>query len=400
MADFGVMMLSWEFPPRIIGGIAPHVFELSKALAGKGVLVYVITCDFPGAPAYEEIEGVRVYRVDSYSFPTPDFATWIAMMNVNLQTKATEVLASIRDNIHVLHAHDWLVANASIGLKHIFRIPLLATIHSTESGRRKGIHDDYQRMIGSTEAWLTQEAWRVICCSDFMAEEVKKALSVPHDRIDVIPNGINTLPFEVPYDREAFRSRFVGKGEKLVLYVGRFVQEKGVALLVEAVPKVLRALDAKFVMVGEGYMKETLLKRLDEMDVAKAVNITGFLDTETVRLLFRAADVCVVPSLYEPFGIVALEAMAAGAPIVTTGIGGLGEILKHGKSAVIASPAVDSIAKAITRILRNPAYADSLRQRAFQRVASLYRWDSIAERTRTVYERVMDEYDGGVWKPR
>src|SRR3989304_4639604 len=130
LADFGVMMLSWEFPPRIIGGIAPHVYELSKALVRMGISVYVVTCDFPGAPDYELVEGVRVYRVDSYKFPTPDFATWTAMMNVTMQTKATEVLASIRDKIHVLHAHDWLVANACIGLKHIFRIPLLATIHS------------------------------------------------------------------------------------------------------------------------------------------------------------------------------------------------------------------------------------------------------------------------------
>ncbi|MBI2126649.1 MAG: glycosyltransferase family 4 protein [Thaumarchaeota archaeon] len=399
LADFGVMMLSWEFPPRIIGGIAPHVYELSKALVRMGISVYVVTCDFPGAPDYELVEGVRVYRVDSYKFPTPDFATWTAMMNVNMQTKATEVLASIRDKIHVLHAHDWLVANACIGLKHIFRIPLLATIHSTEHGRRKGIHDDYQRMISSTEAWLTREAWRVVCCSSYMAQEVKNALFVPDDRIDVIPNGINTLPFEVAYDREAFRSRYARPAEKLVLYVGRFVHEKGVSLLVEAVPKVLHNIDARFVMVGEGYMKDTLIKRVDEMGVAHKVHIPGFLDTDTVRLLFRTADVCVIPSLYEPFGIVALEATAARAPIVTTGVGGLGEILEHNESAIVASPTVESLAGAVTKILKDPTYAGSLSQRAYERVMSLYRWDIIADSTRSVYERVINEYRAGIWKP-
>lgn len=393
-------MFSWEFPPRIIGGIAPHVYELSRALARKGVLVFVVTCDFPGAPDYEVIDGVRVYRVDSYRFPTPDFATWTSMMNVNMQAKATEVLANVRDKIHILHAHDWLVANAAIGLKHLFRLPLLATIHSTEYGRSKGIYNDYQRMISSTERWLTREARRVICCSGYMLKEIKKSLLVPDYKIDVIPNGINTSPFEVPYDREAFRSRFVASGEKLVLYVGRFVREKGVDLLVEAVPKVLRNIDARFVMVGEGYMKDTLLKRVEEMGLAKKVYISGFLDTETVRLLFRAADACVVPSLYEPFGIVALEAMAAGAPIVSTGVGGLGEILEDNISAVIAYPRANSISKAITKILQEPTYADSLRKRAYERVTSFYRWDLIAEKTRRVYQRLMSEHEAGVWKPQ
>ena len=125
------MMLSWEFPPRIIGGLAAHVHDLSKSLVQKGVEVHVVTCDFPDAPAYEDVEGIHVHRVDSYRYPTPDFATWAAMMNVNLQTKAAEIMASTK-KIQLIHAHDWLVANASVGLKHVFRIPLIATIHSTE----------------------------------------------------------------------------------------------------------------------------------------------------------------------------------------------------------------------------------------------------------------------------
>ena len=398
MTGIGVMMLSWEFPPRIIGGIAPHVYELSKALVRKGILVYVITCDFPGTPDYEVVDGVRVYRIDSYRFPTPDFATWTSMMNVNMQIKAAEVLANVRDKVHVLHAHDWLVANASISLKHLFRIPLLATIHSTEYGRRKGIHDDYQRMISSTEAWLSREASRVICCSRYMLQEVNKALSISEDKIDVIPNGINSIPFETSYGRDAFRARFVQDGEKLVFYVGRLVHEKGVSLLAESIPKVLKKIDAKFIIVGEGYMRDDLIKRVNEIGVAHKVLIPGFLDTDTVRLLFRSADVCVVPSLYEPFGIVALEAMVAKTPIVTTGVGGLGEILEHDKSAVFASPTAESIARAIIKVLQDPASANSLRERAYGRVISLYRWDRIAESTHSVYERIIRESNEGNWK--
>lgn len=393
-------MLSWEFPPRIIGGIAPHVNNLSRNLVRKGTRVHVVTCDYPGAPEYEEVEGIKVHRVDAYKFPTPDFATWVSMMNVNLSIKAAEIMKTHKDEIRLLHAHDWLVANASIGLKHMFRVPLIATMHSTEYGRRRGIHNDYQRMISSTEAWLTREAWRVICCSNYMASEVSNALSVPSNRIDMIPNGVNLQVFEGEYGREAFRAKFALPSEKLVLFVGRLVHEKGVGMLVDAIPRILQRVDAKFVIVGEGYLKEQLLARVEELGVTHKTFISGFLDTSTVKHLFRTADVCVVPSLYEPFGIVALEAMAAKSTLVTTGSGGLGEIVEHDKHGVVVYPSAESIAWGVTRVLVDPAYADRLRQAAYERVTSAYRWDNIASTTLEVYRRVTAEYVAGQWKPK
>jgi glycosyltransferase involved in cell wall biosynthesis len=396
----GVLMLSWEFPPRIIGGIAAHLNDLSKALTKLGIRVFVLTCDFPGAPAHEELGGISVYRVDSYRLPTPEFATWTAMMNVNLQLKAAEVLNEFGAEIQLLHAHDWLVANAGIGLKHLYRLPLLATIHSTEQGRRGGLFNDYQRMIHEVEAWLVREAWRLICCSGFMASEVTNSLGAPHDRVDIIPNGVEPAPFHEPFDKAAFRARFARPEEKLVLYVGRLVHEKGVGLLVEAIPRVLRTVDAKFAIVGEGYMKEQMIARVQELGVAAKTFVSGFLDTLTVRRLFATADVFVVPSLYEPFGIVALEAMAARTPVVTTGAGGLSEIVQHDQTGVRVFAEAESLAWGITRVLTEASYADALRTAGFARVSSVYRWDRIAELTAQVYRRALKEYEGGTWKPR
>ncbi|MEM0111817.1 MAG: glycosyltransferase family 4 protein, partial [Candidatus Parvarchaeota archaeon] len=152
-----IMMFTWEFPPRIIGGISPHVYNLSKELAENGAEVYVITCDFPGAPAHEKVDDVEVFRVDSYKNPAPDFASWVYLMNMNMQKEAASIIRDL-GGVDILHAHDWLVAAATIGLKHVFRKPLIATIHSTEVGRRGGIYSDYERMIHETEAWLTYEA--------------------------------------------------------------------------------------------------------------------------------------------------------------------------------------------------------------------------------------------------
>lgn len=396
----GVMMLSWEFPPRIIGGIAAHLNDLSKALTKRGIRVYVLTCDFPGAPAYEELDGIFVYRVDSYRLPTPDFATWTAMMNVNLQLKAAEVLNEVRAGIHLLHAHDWLVANAAVGLKHLYRLPLLATIHSTEQGRRGGLSNDYQRMIHGVESWLVREAWRVICCSGFMASEVTGTLGAPRERVEVIPNGVDPTPFADRFDTAAFRLQFARPEEKLVLYVGRLVHEKGVGLLIEAIPRVLRKIDTKFVIVGEGYLKEQLIRRVDELGVGHKTYIAGFLETPTVRRLFRTADVFVVPSLYEPFGIVALEAMAARSPVVTTGAGGLGEIVAHDQTGVRVYPDPDSLAWGILRVLNDAAYATRLRDQGLARVSTVYRWDHIADLTMQVYHRVQREYEQGSWKPQ
>jgi len=395
-----IIMLSWEFPPRIVGGIAAHVHDLSRALAQTDLDVHVITLEFPGAKGYEEIEGVHVHRVDSYKYSSPDFASWTFMMNLNLQAKGIELIRSLKGNVDVVHAHDWLVAMAAVGLKHLLRVPLLATIHSTEYGRRNGLHTNYQTMIHQTESWLSHEAWRVICCSDYMASQVSWAFGLPRQNIEAIPNGVDLDKFRANFDRENFRKKFASPDEKLVLFVGRLVYEKGAGVLVEAIPKVLSNVDAKFVCVGEGYMKDVLISRTHHLGITHKIYFTGFLDDPTVKLLYRVADVCVVPSLYEPFGIVALEGMAARTPVVTTGAGGLSEIVEHDKTGVkvyLNDP--DSLAWGILRVLLDKKYAERLTQNAYKKVVEVYDWNRIAERTKSVYERILHEYEKGSWKP-
>jgi glycosyltransferase involved in cell wall biosynthesis len=392
-------MLSWEFPPRIVGGIARHLYGLSRALSRIGVEVDVFTCDFPGADAEEQVDGVHVHRIDSYKFPAPDFASWNFMMNLNMQRAASEFVRGSNGQVDILHAHDWLAATAAMGMKHMLRLPLVATIHSTEYGRRNGLHTPYQRMIHDMEHWLAYEAWRVICCSEYMASHVSWALGLPREKVDVIPNGVDSKEYAKPYDRKNFRRRFASPREKLVLFVGRLVHEKGASVLVEAIPKILSKVDAKFVIVGDGYMRDQLISRAQALRVEAKVYATGFLDDETVRLLYRTADVCVVPSLYEPFGIVALEAMAAKTPLVVSDVGGLSEIVEHDKTGVkIYANSPDSLAWAVARVLTDARYADTLRNGSYEKVQQVYDWNSIAAGTKTVYERVLEESRSRDWK--
>jgi len=395
-----IMMLSWEFPPRIVGGISPHVYYLSRSLAKNGAKVYVVTCDFPGAPQHETIDGVEVFRIDSYKNPSPDFATWVYLMNVNMQKEAAALVRSLDGKIDVFHAHDWLVADAGIGLKHVFRKPLLTTIHSTEIGRRNGIHYDYERMIHETEAWLTYEAWRVICCSHYMVSHVQWAFGLPQDKLVMVPNGVNveTYARTEREDLNGFRNRFALPEEKIVLFVGRLVYEKGVHVLVNAAFKVLRQVNAKFIIVGNGYMKEQLSGLVKNMGFSHKILFTGFVDDDTLRKLQTCADVCVVPSLFEPFGIVALEAMAAKSPIVVSDTGGLSEIVEHDVTGAKAYPEnPDSLAWGITKVLLDEGYANWIRHNAYKKIQEQYDWHQIAQKTKRIYETVLSEYSRSFW---
>ncbi len=398
--SFRVVILSWEFPPRIVGGIAPHVYNLSRDLVRKGIDTYVVTCDFPGAPEYEEIDGVHVFRVDSYTSPSPDFATWVYLMNVNMEKESAALIRRLDGQINLIHAHDWLVANSAIGLKHIFRVPLVATIHSTEIGRRNGLHTKYERMIHQTEARLTHEAWKVICCSQFMTSHVRWAFGLPKDKIITIPNGVDSAAFSRKFNRDKVSSKYAHADEKIVLFVGRLVHEKGVHVLIGAMPKVLARVNAKFVIVGNGYMKDSLIGQVHRMGLAHKTCFTGFIDDETLKLLYSCADVCVVPSLYEPFGITALEAMAAHVPVVVSDTGGLSEIIEHDKTGVkVYADNSDSLAWGITRVLLDPDYADWVKKNAYNKVSKEYTWRKISQRTKILYQQVYDEYKSGSWKP-
>jgi glycogen(starch) synthase len=394
-----VMMFTWEFPPRVIGGISPHVFFLSKSLAKSGVKVYVVTCDFPGAPSHEVIDGVEVYRVDSYKNPAPDFATWVYLMNLNMQKEAAAIVNKLADKIDVFHAHDWLVATTGIGLKHVFRKPLFATMHSTEIGRRDGLHTDTEKMIHETEAWLTYEAWKVICCSDYMVSHVRWAFGLPEDKLVMIPNGVNVNVYDkIESDLESFRARFALPEEKIVLYVGRLVYEKGIHVLINAVPKVLEKVNAKFIIVGSGYMKDQLLNIVRSMSLEHKVLFLGFADDETLLRLQKCADVSVVPSLFEPFGIVALEAMAAKSPVVVSDTGGLSEIVKHNVTGFKAYPNnPESLAWGITKILLDENYRNYIRENAYRQVQDKYDWEKIALQTKAIYNAVLGEYSKSFW---
>lgn len=383
-----VAMLTWEYPPRIVGGLAQHVYDLTAALARQGVEVLVFTCGVPGAPETEEVNGVNVYRVHPYPTATPDFTTWVMQLNVALLERAIPVLQRVRE-INVIHAHDWLVAWAARALKHGLRTPLVATIHATEFGRNNGLHNDTQRFISGIEWWLCYEAWRVIVCSRYMENELKYVFQLPHDKLAVVKNGVDPKNY-LPRESRLERKWFASDDEKIVFCIGRLVREKGIQVLLAAVPAILaRHPKTKFIIAGKGPYEDELRRYAEHLGIAHRVYFTGYVDSDTRNALYSWATVAVFPSLYEPFGIVALEAMAAKVPVVVTNVGGLSEIVQDGVDGLKCPPDdPGALADKISQILLNPGLAQALRERSYRKVLAESNWDDIARQTQAVYEEV------------
>lgn len=395
-----VLMLSWEYPPHVVGGLGRHVADIVPALAQEGVSIHLVTPRWAGGDPLEQGANLTVHRVDPEAESGLDFFTSTAKTNARLEAVAESICRT--EGLQLIHNHDWLTSFAAISLKNQHKLPLLATVHATERGRARGpLGTDLQRAIDHAEWNLTYEAWRVITCSRYMASEVMDFFGAPADKIDVIPNGVKAWQFarRDSKDLSAFRARYAAPDESIVLYVGRVVAEKGLQVLVEAVPLVLAEHpNAKFIVAGTGFLLPTLQKRAAELGVASKIYFTGFIPDEDRDGLYRVASCAVFPSLYEPFGIVALEAMAAKVPVVVSLAGGLQEVVRHSETGITVYPDNPvSLAWGINHTLARPDWARQRAENAYQVVLSEFNWQKIARETVAVYSRIITERSHSTW---
>ncbi len=385
-----ILMLTWEYPPRVVGGISRVVHDLSKRLIKDGHEVTVVTYRDGDVPEFEDDKGVKVYRVDNYMINPNNFIDWIMQLNFNMIAKVNQLIAE-NGEFDVIHAHDWLVAYAAKTIKNSYNIPLVATIHATEAGRNSGIHDDTQRYINDTEWMLTYEATEVIVNSNYMKNELQRLFGLPFEKINVVPNGVNLTTFNnIERDYE-FRRKFAMDNEKIILFMGRLVYEKGVQHLISAMPKILNGYhDAKLVIAGKGGMLDELKEQVYSMGISDKVCFAGYQSGKDVAKMYKAADISVFPSTYEPFGIVALEAMLAERPIVVSDIGGLNEIVQHrenGMKSYAGNP--NSIADSILELLYDHQLYDNVVRKAKNKVRNEYNWNKIAQDTHFTYQKAI-----------
>lgn len=381
-----ILHLSWEYPPLVYGGLGRHVHALAEQQAADGHDVVVLTQFVGSAPGDEVRCGVRIIRVppDAPYVPLDEehLIAWIASFNSAL-TRAGIALAR-QWHAEVVHGHDWLVAHAATAVKDLMQAPYVTTMHATEAGRHQGwLPTELSKSIHGIEWWSTYQARRVITCSGHMRWEVERLFDPPAKKTVVIPNGVDVAQWRVsPAAVKRVRAQY---GRPLIVFTGRLEWEKGVHTLIDALPRVRRQIpDVRVVIAGRGSTDEQLREHVRRKRLGRTVEFAGWVPH--VHNLISAADVVVVPSLYEPFGMVALEAAAVRTPLVVAQTGGLAEIVSDGHTGRTFPPGqVAALAAALTETLTKPRIARRMAQAAFERVATGHGWPAISTQTAAVY---------------
>ncbi len=391
-----VLILSWEYPPLIEGGLARHVRKLSEALVERGTEVHVLTRGGEESPREEEMRGVHIHRVLEPSRPRDlgEFVTWVERMNADMLAAGVEL--GDRFDFDLVHGHDWLVAGACGHLARRFGAPLVTTIHATEHGRHQGWVDKHpQSHIHAVERWIANRSDRVIACSYYMREQISDIFGVPERRVTVIPNGIDPgdLPRGDSDELARLRSEFAAPDEKLVLLIGRLVYEKGFQFALEAMPSLIeRVPGTRFLVAGSGTHEEELRRQASDLGLMDHGTFLGWIGDDVLHSLYRIADVCVVPSLYEPFGLVALEAMASDCPCIVADTGGLREVVPDGSQVGLRFRSRDpeALAEVAGRVLSDADLRAELISEARSHVLG-FDWLDVAEQTEAVYESLLSE---------
>lgn len=381
-----ILMLSWEFPPMVVGGLARHVYDLSRKLVEQGSEVYVITSSVDGYPEHEVNNGVHVYRVAGKQPNFESFFHWTGSLNIAMAEQAISLAKKF--DFDCVHAHDWLVSVAALAIKKELGIPLLTTIHATEHGRNKGITSPLQYEINQKEWELMDGSDHLIVCSKYMRAELVNVFQIPEEKITILPNGID--PDQIAYQSNITLQHDESNNDLLLFSVGRLVKEKGFQTIVEAA-EILRnkGRRVKFVIAGKGPLFEELNEMVRQKGLEQFVHLAGFVSDEERNEWFAKADAALFPSHYEPFGIVALEGMAAGKLTIVSDTGGLREIIDHEQTGLKVYPNdPKSIVWAVEYILSNRERCKEIAQNGEKIAKTVFSWESIAEKTAELYVNI------------
>jgi len=386
-----ILMVSWEYPPVVIGGLGRHVHHLATALADGGHDVVVLSRRPTGTdptthPSSDEIsEGVRVIAAaqDPHEFSFgDDMMAWTLAMGHAMIRAALPLQKRGRPwRPDVVHAHDWLVAHPAVTLAQFYDVPLVSTIHATEAGRHSGwISGAISRQVHASESWLVRESDSLITCSASMSDEITELFGPGLTEITVIRNGIDAARWQ-------YAARRPRTGPAELLFVGRLEYEKGVHDLIAALPKIRRTHPGTTLTIaGEGTQQDWLVEQARKYKVLKAIRFIGHLHHDELLAALHRADAAVLPSHYEPFGLAALEAAAAGTPLVTSNSGGLGEAVINGHTGLSCPPRdIAGIATAVRTVLDDPDAAQRRARAARERLTSDFDWQTVADETAQVY---------------
>jgi glycosyltransferase involved in cell wall biosynthesis len=373
-----VALVGDEYYPDI-GGAPQYALELSLQLVKLGIETLVITHKHPGQAEEEEIDGVKIKRVKGWVLNHPH-RTFSPLLFCRCYKY---ILDEKFDVVHGLDVYSTM-ALMVIPFARIFRIPCVLTCHTA---RGSAFQIFLQRVLG----WMFRVGNRLIAVSRASAQ-FSHLLGFSEQRVAVVPNGVDLSCFGRKIDASLMREKLGIGDEPLVVTALRLIEGKSPDLLVSAFARVLEVVpDAKLVIAGSGQEEDNLSRQIQDLNITGSIFMVGRLEKEKVAQLMAAADVFVLPSKIESFGLTLLEASAAGLPVVCSDAGGITEVFRDGFNALLYPPGDDdAMAKAIIRLLQDKELAKSISVNAVE-TAGKFTWERTAEQTLQVYQEVLQE---------
>lgn len=382
-----IAMFSWEaLHGTAVGGVAAHVTELAAGLQRRGHEVHVFTRPSYGMGGVSKIDGVW------YHYCPHQLSSSVVDEVQDMCRSFTHHFLQTEDHIggfDVVHAHDWLASNAMVWIKQARPLhKAVLTMHSTEYGRcGNNFYNGTSARVRDHERHGTYCADKVIAVSHALKGELNWMYNLPDWKCRVVYNGVNANRFAGDSDQGGIKRRLgIGPLDPTVLFMGRLSTQKGPDLLIESIPGLLRHYgNAKFVVAGEGDMRQALERRVNQLGVGHAVRWFGRLSTGDQVEMFKACDAVCVPSRNEPFGIIVLEAWAAGKPVVASQIGGPGEFVWHNVTGLKIWPNVDSVGWGLGTLFTNWEWARNMGKAGRHAAETVFTWDKIAQDTESCY---------------
>lgn len=382
-----VTFLTWEYPPNVYGGAGVHVKYLSQALA-KHIQVEVKTLRTGKTRTESEKDVIKVLRYKPWGFlqnvSSPGVETLLKAFSVNL--------AFVRDLIEsdIVHTHTWYTNLAGFYAKQLYDIKLVSTVHSLEPKRpwkREAMGNAY-RLSGWAEETGLKSCDKVIAVSKDDKKDIIECYGIEEGRVEVIPNGVDIRKYRRRENSSILEKYRVMK--PYVLFLGRLSRQKGVFDAVEASRRLPKGV--KLVLVtgkaDEKGLEEELAKRVNDRENILWVN--KMLTEAEVVALCSGCEVFLSPSVYEPFGIMNLEAMACSRPVVSTRVGGIKDVVVDGETGFLVDPgSPEDLAEAVNKILFDKALAEKMGRAGRMRVAKEFSWERIAEKTLNLYKTIV-----------
>lgn len=396
-----VLMFGWELPPDNSGGLGVACYGLAKSLSQQGVKIsFALPRKLKTNIEFMKVldhhlQGVDITAINSQLkgyLSESEYDELIAngfnrdeilMYGQNMCDEAIrfgEMAANWSKNQShdVIHAHDWMTYPAGLKAKQISGRPLVTHVHATEYDRTGGMVNS---KIAEIEYQGLQKADRVIAVSEYTKGVINKYYGVDDEKISVVHNGVDLSEFSPIKMKQFF------PGDKVVLYVGRLTFQKGVSYFLQAAKKVLTYQpNTIFLVVGKGDMYQRLIMEACNLGIGHRTVFAGFQNGDKLRACYQAADVFVMPSVSEPYGIVALEAIASGIPAVISKQSGVIETITNVLTVDFWDTEV--MADKILSVLSYPKLAHEMNKAAMAEAKSM-NWDKAAQLTLNVYRSVL-----------